>query len=188
MNTQTLAAGGGRFERGVRRLAEWWRAKRTARYWTTEKQLNHLRTLLLADHRWLAADKTADALTERYLAALAPDWYTRQHEDVGQLRSRLGLVPPQGYDPGPGRFEAAADVLREVLAYGDACKAGDEAAQMDRFQRVKVAAKQYALARERDRYERCALHVLNEIERWTGCKDHEKQDLRRRLVEALPGA
>ena len=56
--------------------------------------------MLIADHRWLAADKTADALTERYLAALSPDWYSRHHEDTARLRSRLGLVPDRGYDPG----------------------------------------------------------------------------------------
>jgi hypothetical protein len=86
----------------VMRVAEAWRAWRRRRYWTQARQVEHLRMMLLADHRWLAADKTADALTERYLAALAPDWYMRQHEDTARLRSRLGLVPPQGYDPGPG--------------------------------------------------------------------------------------
>jgi hypothetical protein len=89
-------------ELAVCRMAEAWRSWRRRRHWTQARQVEHLRTMLLADHQWLAADKTADALTARYLAALAPDWYTRQHEDTARLRSRLGLVPPQGYDPGPG--------------------------------------------------------------------------------------
>lgn len=86
--------------RAFERVAEVLRAWRRRRYWTQARQVEHLRTMLLADHRWLAADKTADALTERYLAALAPDWYARTHEDTARLRSRLGLVPPQGYDHG----------------------------------------------------------------------------------------
>lgn len=81
-------------------IAAAWRTWRRRRYWTQAKQIEHLRQMLLTDYRWLAADRTADALTSRYLAALASDWYTRQHEDTAHLRSRLGLVPPGGYDPG----------------------------------------------------------------------------------------
>lgn len=77
------------------------RALRIRIRWTRARQIEHLRTMLLADHQWLASDRTADALTSRYLAALAPDWYARGHEDTASLRSRLGLVPPGGYDPGP---------------------------------------------------------------------------------------
>ncbi|MBL8469681.1 hypothetical protein [Methyloversatilis discipulorum] len=54
--------------------------------------------MLLADHRWLAADKTADALTARYLAALAPDWYERNHEDTARLRSRLLIEHRTAHD------------------------------------------------------------------------------------------
>ena len=45
------------------------------------------------DHRWLAHDKTANALTTRYLAALAPDWYKVQHADISQFRRANGLEP-----------------------------------------------------------------------------------------------
>lgn len=76
-----------------RRLAEGWRAWRRRRYWTSERQLDYLRTLLQADHRWLAHDKTADALTTRYLAALAPDWYSRVHADACCFRREIGLEP-----------------------------------------------------------------------------------------------
>ena len=93
------------FNTGLGRVLEAWRTWRRRRHWTQARQVEHLRTMLLADHRWLASDKTADALTERYLAALAPDWYARSHEDTAHLRSRLGLVPPGGYDPGPGLGE-----------------------------------------------------------------------------------
>lgn len=90
-------------KRTVERVGEGLLSWRRRLYWTQARQVEHLRTMLLADHRWLAADKTADALTERYLAALAPDWYARQHEDTAHLRSRLDLVPPGGYDPTPKR-------------------------------------------------------------------------------------
>jgi hypothetical protein len=85
-----------RFEWGGRwgrRLAEGWRAWRRRRYWTSERQLDYLRTLLQADHRWLAHYKTADALTTRYLAALAPDWYSRVHADACCFRREIGLEP-----------------------------------------------------------------------------------------------
>jgi len=83
----------------VGRLVAWWRRLRDRRRWTTEMQMEHLRNLVMTDHRWLAHDKTADALTERYLAALAPDWFRRVHEDASDFRQRIGLNPPTGYHP-----------------------------------------------------------------------------------------
>jgi hypothetical protein len=81
-----------------RSIIQAWREWRRRRHWTQARQVDHLRTMLAEDHRWLANDKTSRALTERYLAALAPDWYTRRHEHSSYLRSRLGLAPPDGYD------------------------------------------------------------------------------------------
>ena len=66
-----------------------WKNKR---YWK-KQQLEYLRVTLLVDHRWLANDKTADALTSRYLNILKDDWYKLEHEDVSKLRDRLGLNP-----------------------------------------------------------------------------------------------
>ena len=66
-----------------------WKNKR---YWK-KQQLEYLRVTLLQDHRWLANDKTADALTSRYLSILSEDWYKLEHEDVSKLRDRLGLNP-----------------------------------------------------------------------------------------------
>ena len=66
-----------------------WKNKR---YWK-KQQLEYLRVTLLTDHRWLANDKTADALTSRYLDILKDDWYKLAHEDVSKLRDRLGLNP-----------------------------------------------------------------------------------------------
>lgn len=75
---------------GIRAWLRSWRRRRT---WTLEMQLEHLRQLVMADHRWLAHDKTASALTERYLAALAPDWMSRTHMDVCHFRREIGLEP-----------------------------------------------------------------------------------------------
>jgi hypothetical protein len=83
----------GQVQRSVRRLAEAWRAWRRRRYWTPERQLEHLRNMVQGDHRWLAHDKTADALTTRYLAALAPDWMSRQHAWPDRFRREIGLCP-----------------------------------------------------------------------------------------------
>ena len=74
-------------------LRAWVSAWRKRRYWTAERQLEHLRQLVQADHRWLAHDKTADALTTRYLAALAPDWMRTVHTDIAIFRREIGLEP-----------------------------------------------------------------------------------------------
>ena len=66
-----------------------WKNKR---YWK-KQQLEYLRVTLQQDHRWLANDKAADALTSRYLDILKDDWYKLAHEDVSKLRDRLGLNP-----------------------------------------------------------------------------------------------
>lgn len=75
------------------KLQAWWRERRRRQRWTAAMQLEHLRNLVMTDHRWLAHDKTADALTSRYLVALSPDWYRQPTEDITQLRPRLGLCP-----------------------------------------------------------------------------------------------
>lgn len=80
-------------KRPVSRLARWWQAYKHRREWTPERQLDHLRRLVMDDNRWLAHDKTADALTTRYLAALAPDWMSRVHTDACHFRRELGLEP-----------------------------------------------------------------------------------------------
>ncbi len=73
----------------VARLRLWWQCRK----WTPERQLAHLRHLVHEDYRWLAHDKTAEALGERYLDALAPDWYLRPHEHTSDFRQRIGLEP-----------------------------------------------------------------------------------------------
>ncbi len=86
----------GPLERTVRRVAEAWRAWRRRRYWTAERQLENLRNMVQGDHRWLAHDKVADALTTRYLAALAPDWMSRVHACPDHFRREIGLEPQHG--------------------------------------------------------------------------------------------
>lgn len=90
-------AGGAPLERGVRRLAEAWRGWRRRRYWTAERQLENLRNMVQGDHRWLAHDKVADALTTRYLAALAPDWMSRVHACPDHFRREIGLEPQHAF-------------------------------------------------------------------------------------------
>lgn len=74
-------------------LWRWLAERRRRRMWSAEMQLEHVRTLVMMDHRWMAHDKTADALTGRYLKALSEDWYRFTTEDVRDLRERLGLCP-----------------------------------------------------------------------------------------------
>lgn len=80
-------------------VLEFIRVWRIRRRWTPEMQLEHLRQMVLLDHQWLAHDKTADALTARYMAALAPDWFQRTHEDTSNFRQRIGLNPSTGFHP-----------------------------------------------------------------------------------------
>ena len=80
-----------------RDIVQAWREWKRRRHWTPARQVEHLRTMLADDHRWLVTDKTSYTLTERYLAALTPDWYRRHHEHSSKLRSRLGVVPPDEY-------------------------------------------------------------------------------------------
>ena len=70
-----------------------WRSRRHRREWGAERQLEHVRQLVLLDHRWLAHDKTADELTARYLKALNEHWYRIGTEDIRLFRERIGLDP-----------------------------------------------------------------------------------------------
>jgi hypothetical protein len=108
-------------DRIVGRIRQWWRR----RYWTSERQLEHLRMLVQLDHRWLAHDDTASALTERYLAALAPDWYVREHEDVSYFRQRIGLNPVSGYHP-CGNAEEPSGCWRTRCQLGGQCVEGPD--------------------------------------------------------------
>lgn len=82
-----------RLAEGLGVLRDWWRARQARRYWNAERQLDNLRKMIYADHRWMAHDKVADALTTRYCAALADDWYKRVHVDADQFRREIGLEP-----------------------------------------------------------------------------------------------
>ena len=77
----------------IGRLRKWLEDRRRRREWSAERQLHELRTLVMMDHRWLAHDKTANALTHRYLKLLDEAWYKQTTEDVRDLRERLGLCP-----------------------------------------------------------------------------------------------
>lgn len=77
----------------LEKLKAAWNERRSKREWSAERQLYELRTIVMMDHRWLAHDKTADALTARYLKLLNEYWYKQSVEDVRNLRERLGLCP-----------------------------------------------------------------------------------------------
>lgn len=65
----------------------------TRRKYTTEMQLEALRTTLFLDARWMAHNPIAAALTTRYRALLGEDWHKVRVEGVESLRRRLGLDP-----------------------------------------------------------------------------------------------
>lgn len=111
----------GQVERTVRRLACWWKARQARRYWTAERQLDNLRQMIYADHRWLAHDKVADALTTRYVAALAPDWYKRVHTDACHLRREIGLEPKHAWSAfgGPEHMKRLERLVRGEAPYNE---------------------------------------------------------------------
>lgn len=70
------------------KLKGWLKQRRWKRH-----QLDHLRVLIAEDHRFLAHNPVADALTTRYLAALSPDWYAKPHASAWHFRRSIGLEP-----------------------------------------------------------------------------------------------
>jgi len=95
----------------------WWKRRKARKYWTLERQFEHLHNMISADHRWLAHDKTADALTSRYLAALSPDWFKRDHVDASQFRREIGLEPKYNKDIVDKEFQRGVLWLRGEAPY-----------------------------------------------------------------------
>lgn len=93
----------------VRRTVEALRAWRRRRYWTAERQLEHLRVMVMDDWRWLAHDPVADAMATRYKRALSQSWYQLQHEDAETFRRRIGLCPHEARRQRQERGEPAPD-------------------------------------------------------------------------------
>ena len=71
------------------KITEWKRKRK----WNVELQLYHLRVMIMDDNRWLAHDKTASELTERYLKMLDDKWEQQPQEDISSFRKRIGLDP-----------------------------------------------------------------------------------------------
>ena len=78
-------------------LRRWWHAWQHRREWTPERQLEHLRQMVQGDHRWMAHDKVANALTTRYLSALGADWMSRVHAHPDHFRREIGLEPQHAF-------------------------------------------------------------------------------------------
>lgn len=76
----------------MRELIRRFRAWQNRRYWQAH-QMEHLRLMLQEDGRWMAHNPIAAALTDRYLAATAEDWYQQVFVHSGHLREQLGLDP-----------------------------------------------------------------------------------------------
>lgn len=82
------------------RFKRWWQARQHSRRWGPAIQLHHLRVQMHQDNRWLASNKVASALTDRYLSMLADDWEKRvvvRIEDFRRLLEQLQSAPPCPY-------------------------------------------------------------------------------------------
>ena len=69
--------------------------------------------MVQGDHRWLAHNEVADALTTRYLAALAPDWMSRVHACPDSFRREIGLEPQYAF-----KVAEPAEVLARAQRMG----------------------------------------------------------------------
>lgn len=71
----------------------YFKARLLRRQWPLSQKLDQLRNVIWADARWMAHDPKVAALTERYLALLEPDWYTKEVEPVHIFRKKIGCDP-----------------------------------------------------------------------------------------------
>ncbi len=70
------------------RIIERFKAWRERRYWQA-RHLEFVANMMRTDHRWLAGNQVADALTTRYVRAMGSDWYCLEHEPVERFRETL---------------------------------------------------------------------------------------------------
>ncbi|MBB1601250.1 hypothetical protein [Variovorax sp. UMC13] len=118
----------------IQKLIARFHAWREARQWEAQ-HIEWLRTMVHGDARWLASNPIAAAITARYEAAVAEDWYARPHEDVSQLRTRLGIDPGARRSPAAAAFtpravqDVAAERVRQMLAKGWTYEHDDEHVQ-----------------------------------------------------------
>lgn len=109
------------------KLLQYFKAWRERRYWQ-RRHVDFVRRMVNDDWRWLAANPIADALTTRYRAALSPDWFKHQHQQVSDFRERLRALPNLTDEQKLRNVRNALYIeqLRESLqALLDLCATGD---------------------------------------------------------------
>lgn len=76
-------------------MIEWivkaWCKWRERRYWNAERQLEHLREMVLEDWRFTMHHPIANAYTTRYKRALSKDWYRMEHDSAEVFRRKLDI-------------------------------------------------------------------------------------------------
>lgn len=90
----------------VKRFKEW----RRKREWNTERQITHIRNTMIEDHRWLASNRIAVALLERYIPLVKDHWESARVDDISQFRTKHGL------DPNQQGYNSEEKLLSELLA------------------------------------------------------------------------
>lgn len=93
-----------------RRILNWWQHRQEIRSWKSQ-HLDFIRLRVSEDLRWLAHDKVAREITERYENITAPNWYQLRHEDIAQFRNRIGLQPD--YSRGSTTEKIAVDAAEK---------------------------------------------------------------------------
>jgi hypothetical protein len=76
----------------MKKLIQKFKLWRKRRFWQ-KRQLEFLRTMIIEDHQWLAANPIANALTTRYMNALSEDWYKKSYPRRFEFRREIGLDP-----------------------------------------------------------------------------------------------
>ncbi len=130
--------------------------------WPASLQLEHARSIVEQDLRWLCLDKKLEAVCERHLALLGPDWMSRGIQEISTFRNSIGADPhtppvPPPAEPKPKPVLPADRLPIFVRNDDDYCQAmelckaieqqNNQALSANAFYIYAVPALNYALRR-----------------------------------------
>jgi hypothetical protein len=158
------------------KLIELYKDWRERRYWQ-QRHVDFVRRMVSDDWRWLGANPIADELTTRYRAALSPDWFKRQHEDVSDFRTRLcGKLGANTFSLGePGnagtRKAAALGHEDDIAALCERLQ-GSELRDSDA---ATAVATMHSLMRQLDEARAPGVKTCGNARSWDGWDEWEKE-------------
>ena len=133
-----------------------WKAARRKWDWPASAQVERARVMIEQDLRWLCLDKKLEAVCERHLELLAPDWMSRAVTDISTFRREIGCDPHEKkavapsvpeverlpiYVRGDEDFKQAIDLCKAIAVQNQ------QALSADAFHVYAMPALSYALHR-----------------------------------------